>query len=228
MGSRLIHSPRYALLQHLLRAIDSPLVAKCTYDAEQGFDDGLTALKGSTYLDGCWQSDLYFRDIRELLLKEFTFKAAPSLENAKCLSTILAQNAVCVHVRRGDYVTSEIGVTRHGICALDYYHAAAAYIEKRVDKPSFFVFSDDPEWVRSNLSGLHPMTLVSHNVRKDDAEDLRLMINCKHFIIANSSFSWWAAWLGRSSEKIVVAPKRWYLSPAQSEQNLVPESWVRL
>lgn len=228
MGSRLIHSPRYAPLQHLLRAIDSPLIAPSVYDAEQGFDEGLSALAGSVYLNGCWQSEHYFRDIRELLLKEFTFKEAPSEENAKCLSTIASQNAVCVHVRRGDYVSTEIGVTRHGVCALDYYRAAASYIDERVNNPWYFIFSDDPEWVSSHLSGFGPMTLVSHNVGKNDAEDLRLMMSCKHFIIANSSFSWWAAWLGQFHGKIVVAPKRWYLSPTQSEKDLVPESWIRL
>jgi hypothetical protein len=212
----------------LLKTIGSPLVAEYAGDTEQGFDEGLSALGDNLYLDGFWQSELYFSEIRDLLLKEFTFKKAPSPENAKCLSTIATHNSVCVHVRRGDYVSTETGRTRHGVCSLDYYHAAAAYLEKHVDNLSYFIFSDDPDWVAATLQGLKSMTLVSHNVRKDDAEDLRLMMNCKYFIIANSSFSWWAAWLGQFEGKIVVAPKRWYVSTTQSEKDLVPQSWIRL
>ena len=177
-----------------LHAIRSPLVTKkVLVDAEQGFDERLASTTGHLYLEGYWQSELYFTGIRDVLLREFTFKDAPDPENARCLSDIGSQNAVCVHIRRGDYVTTAFGQTKHGICSLDYYRDAVAHIQKRTTNPSFFIFSDDPDWVAANFPRLNRMTIVSHNVGKKDSEDLRLMMNCRHFIIANSSFSWWAA-----------------------------------
>jgi hypothetical protein len=218
----------YTPLRWLLRAIRSPLVPRHIADAERGFEGGLADIKGSLYLDGYWQSEKYFRGIRELLLKEFTFKNEPNLENAKCLASITTQNAVCVHIRRGDYVTTPHGQTKHGVCPLDYYRKAIAYIRERTADPVFFIFSDDPSWVASNFQMLNSMTIISHNVGQNDSEDLRLMMNCRHFIIGNSSFSWWAAWLGKLPEKIVIAPARWFVSPNQSDKDLVPTTWVRL
>ncbi len=219
---------RFALLRRLLHACHSSLAPKYIKDLEHGFDAVLGQTKGSVYLDGYWQSERYFAEIRSVLLKEFTFKDEPNSENAKCLSSIVSQNAVCVHVRRGDYVTTPHGQTKHGVCPLDYYRAAIDYIQERVVDPAFFVFSDDPGWVSSNFPRSNLMSIVSHNAGKNDSEDLRLMMNCRHFIIANSSFSWWAAWLGRFSKKIAIAPRRWFISPNQSDTDLVPESWVRL
>ena len=223
-----IRRRRYTPLRLLLQAIHSPLAPKGIVDKERGFVEGLAKIKGSIYLDGFWQSELYFSRIRELLLKEFSFKDPPNLENAKCLSNIASQNAVCLHIRRGDYVTTPHGQTKLGFCGLDYYQKAIAYIQDRVFNPAFFIFSDDPTWVSSNFPRLDPMTIVSHNVGQNDSEDLRLMMNCKHFITANSTFSWWAAWLGQFSNKTIIAPKRWYASPKLTDKDLVPEVWIRI
>jgi len=219
---------RYAPLKLLLQAIQSPLGSKHIVDIERGFDERLGKTNGNVYLNGFWQSERYFSGIRELLLREFTFKAAPNHENAKCLSNIVSQNSVCVHIRRGDYITTPHGQNKHGVCPLDYYHKAIAYIQDRLINPAFYIFSDDPAWVSLSFPQLNPMTIVSHNVEKNDSEDLRLMMNCKHFIIANSSFSWWGAWLGQFPNKTVIAPRRWYISPNHSDKDLVPESWIRM
>jgi hypothetical protein len=219
---------RYMPIRLFLQAIQSPFVFNYVKEFEKGFDERLARIGGNAYLDGFWQSERYFSGIREILLKEFIFTEAPNPENAKCLSGITSQNAVCVHVRRGDYVTTTHGQTKHGTCGLDYYYKAIAYIQKCIANPVFFIFSDDPVWVSSNFPRLNLMTIVSHNVGHNDSEDLRLMINCRHFIIANSSFSWWGAWLGQFQQKIVIAPTRWFASPNQSDKDLVPESWVRL
>jgi hypothetical protein len=219
---------RFAPMRRFIQAFHSPLTPIYIKDIEQGFDGTLGETKGSVYLDGYWQSERYFAEIREVLLKEFTFKTAPDEENAKCLSSITSQNAVCVHIRRGDYVTTMHGQAKHGVCGLDYYQAAVARIRKIIDKPAFFVFSDDPAWVNANFPRMNPMTIVSHNVGKTDAEDLRLMMTCRHFITANSSFSWWAAWLGQFPQKTVIAPRRWYAKQDQCDKDLVPESWIRL
>jgi len=219
---------RYAPLRWLLEAMQSPLGYRRIIDARQGFEARLATLTGNLYLDGYWHSERYFADIREQLLQEFTFKEAPTPANADYLARILSQNAVCVHLRRGDYVAQAHFNARFGVCELPYYQSAIACLQPRLRNPAFFVFSDDPAWVSANFPRLDAMTLVTHNVGKDDAEDLRLMMNCKHFIIANSTFSWWAAWLGRCPEKIVIAPKRWFASPEESDRDLVPETWLRL
>jgi hypothetical protein len=124
----------------LLQAIQSPLACERIADAEQGFDERLAEANGNVYLDGFWQSERYFIGIRELLLKEFSFKEAPSLENSECLSNIASQNSVCVHIRRGDYVTTPGGQSKHGVCPLEYYRAAIACIQDRITDPAFFVF----------------------------------------------------------------------------------------
>jgi hypothetical protein len=219
---------RFAPIRRLLQAFQSPLAPMHIKDVEQGFQTSLAGIRGNLYLDGFWQSERYFVGIRDVLLKEFTFKAAPDEENAKLLVSIASQNAVCVHIRRGDYVTTMHGQAKHGVCGLDYYQAAVARIRKIIDKPAFFVFSDDPAWVNANFPRMNPMTIVSHNVGKTDAEDLRLMMTCRHFITANSSFSWWAAWLGQFPQKTVIAPRRWYAKQDQCDKDLVPESWIRL
>lgn len=215
-------------LRSLLETIRFPFVPTYIEDLGKGFDRRLVQANGDLYLDGFWQSELYFRSIRDLLLDEFTLKDAPDSENSRLLSHISSCNAVCVHIRRGDYVSTASGQARHGVCSLDYYRSALEYIRNRTANPAFFVFSDDPEWAISNFPKIETTTFVSHNVGRNDTEDLRLMMHCRHFIIANSTFSWWSAWLSRNPGKIVVAPKTWYASSALSDVDLVPESWVRL
>ena len=216
-----------ACLRALLQACRIPFGFKLIVDIKKGFDDRLTKASGNIYLDGYWQSECYFKGIRDIILREFTFKNAPDPLNSAMLASISQGNAVCVHVRRGDYLsTTNQGI--HGLCDLDYYRRATEYIRSQVSNPSFFVFSDDPQWVETNFPGVKQLTAVTHNVGCKDLEDLRLMMNCRHFIIANSSFSWWAAWLAQSSDKIVVAPKRWHVSAKLSDKDLIPERWIRL
>lgn len=213
-------------LRSLLETVRFPFVPKYIQDLEDGFDERLTKINGDMYLDGFWQSERYFNSIRDILLNEFTFKDAPDQENSRLLSRIGSCNAVCVHIRRGDYLSSQ-GLIKHGVCPLDYYHMGLEYIRQRTTNPAFFVFSDDPAWAASNFSMFDSTTIVSHNVGRNDVEDMRLMMNCRHFIIANSSFSWWSAWLSRNPEKMVVAPKRWVALSTYSDKDRVPENWIR-
>lgn len=223
-----LHRRRVWRLRPLLETLCFPFVPKYIQDLEQGFDERLAKINGDIYLDGFWQSERYFNSIRDILLKEFTFKEAADAENSRMLSRIGSCNAVCVHIRRGDYVSTPHGRQTHGVCSLEYYHGGFEYIRKRITDPVFFVFSDDPEWAASNFSNFQSTTVVSHNVGRDDIEDMRLMMNCRHFIIANSTFSWWSAWLSQNPDKIVIAPKRWFASPTQPDKDRVPESWIRL
>jgi hypothetical protein len=218
----------FAPVRWPLRLAGSRLVSRHVSDRQQGFDGRLAKMDGNIFLTGYWQSERYFADIRDVLLKEFTFKEEPDDANREMLARISAANAVCVHVRRGDFVTTDIGQRRHGVCGMDYYQAAFRWLQSRFSGLEFFIFSDDPEWVAAHFPRDGLTTIVAHNAGRDDAEDLRLMMHCRHFIVANSTFSWWAAWLGQAPDKIIIAPQRWYVSDELSEKDLVPESWIRL
>lgn len=193
------------------------------------FDPEILDLRGSAYLEGFWQSARYFEDVAETIRKDFTVKTAPDPENRKTADLIRQKESVSVHVRRGDYLTNPGAAQFHGVSPLEYYHAAMAEIASRVKKPHFFIFSDDPEWVKNNLYLDMPMTCIEHNGPDRGFEDLRLMSLCRHHIVANSSFSWWGAWLQKSEEKIVVAPLKWFNDDSCQEPNdLIPPTWLKI
>lgn len=194
-------------------------------DRAQGFDPRVPAITGDTYLIGCWQSELFFSEYRSDLLREFAFRSPPDARNAGLLAAIRAQPSACVHFRRTDYLGP---TTILRPCSLDYYDRALRALEDAVPGVRYFVFTDDPEWVSRNARLPDNSTLVSHNVGAADSEDFRLMSNCRHFITANSSFSWWAAWLSDHPDKQVIAPAVWYESGHGSEADLVPRQWRRL
>ena len=123
-----------------------------------------------------------------------------------------------------DPVTKEF----HGICSLEYYYNAIKKITEIVRKPHFFIFSDDIKWAQDNLKISYPATFVNHNADGKPFEDLRLMSLCKHHIIANSSFSWWGAWLSIDPDKIVFAPKEWFTDSGRNTDDLIPGSWHRI
>ncbi len=192
------------------------------------FDPAVLALRPPVYLDGYWQSEMYFSDIAGQLRQEFTPKAAMERENAALAAAIDAANAVSLHVRRGDYVSDAATNRFHGTCSLDYYRHAVDYVTGRAGTPHLFVFSDDQEWTRANLQFAVPTTFVEANPPDCGYRDMQLMSRCRHHIIANSSFSWWGAWLNPSPEKIVVAPKQWFSSPRNDTRDLFPLNWVRM
>jgi glycosyl transferase family 11 len=194
-----------------------------------GYDPATRDLGDGTYLKGYWQSEKYFKDHAKLVRDHLSITTPPTPENS---ATMLAQDAcfpVSLHIRRGDYVTNAKFNATHGTCDLDYYRRAADYLaERSASAPTFFAFSDDPDWVRDNLNLPYKMHFVSHNGVETNYEDVRLMSRCRHHIIANSSFSWWGAWLNPDPDKIVVAPKRWFAAPDMQDHDLVPEDWVQL
>jgi hypothetical protein len=184
-------------------------------------------------LVGFFQSPRYFDRIRETLLEELTPIDEPTGQNRDTLDQIQQTNAVFVHVRRGDYVSDAVVNSKHGICSLDYYERAWTYLRKRVASPHLYIFSDDPQWTRENLRFDAPRTYVDHNGPGAGHEDLRLMSHCRHAIIANSSFSWWGAWLGRNPDKIIIAPAQWWAVPDEKSyfgttKDLCPTEWVRM
>ena len=182
---------------------------------------------GTPYLIGYWQSERYFAAIADTIRREVRVNAAPEGANARLLDEIAAGDAVAIHVRRGDYVSNPAATAYHGLCGLDYYQGAIRRLAGTVPQPHFFVFSDDLDWVRANLDTGHPTTWVGHNT-DTPWEDLRLMAACRHFIVANSSFSWWGAWLGAWPGKQVIAPARWVRADHGGEGEIVPAGWLRM
>jgi len=188
---------------------------------------GAVSDAGAPYLIGYWQSQRYFTAVADTIRRELRVKAPPEGANARLLDEIAACDAVALHVRRGDYVSNPAATAYHGLCGLDYYNAAICRLEETVSQPHFFVFSDDLDWVRANLDTGHPTTWVGDNA-DTPWEDLRLMAACRHFIVANSSFSWWGAWLGEWPGKEVIAPARWFQADHGGEGEIVPSQWLRM
>ena len=181
----------------------------------------------NSYLMGFWQSESYFADIRSHLLKELTPTLPPAPADEAVMSRMRNGTAVSVHVRRGDYVTLQSASAFHGLCSLDYYRAAIQHVAQRVENPVLFVFSDDPAWTRANLNSPFPTHYVDHNRPADAFQDLRLMSLCHHHIIANSSFSWWGAWLAERQNGVVVAPAKWFAVDRPTD-SLIPARWSRI
>ncbi len=160
-------------------------------------------LHGNKYYTGYFINENYFKQYRDEILRDLTLKIPLDSKNQEMLNKIKNTNSVSLHIRRGDYLKLTDTV---GLCSLKYYQTAVEYIAKHTQKPHFFLFSDDPDWVKENLKLKHPFTVVDINDGTYGYFDLELMKNCKHNINANSTFSWWASWLNTNPDKIVISP----------------------
>ena len=198
------------------------------------FDPKYLNTKDGAYLEGFWQTEKYFKGIETILRSDFSLKEKLG-EKAKLYKTRIKQVqdnggvAVSMHVRRSDYITNSNANNYHGALDLTYYTRAISHIEAKLCKKPMviFVFSDDIAWVKENFKTETPIVYVSRPEIKD-YEELFLMSQCDHNMIANSSFSWWGAWLNPKKDKIVVAPKRWVKDPKANTNDVVPLDWVRL
>lgn len=188
---------------------------------------GINKLTNDCYLSGYWQSEKYFIDVALQIREDFVFKLPLEKQNAELVKQINQVNAVSLHVRRGDYAINPKTTATHGMCSLDYYRESIRYVAERVEQPHFFIFSDDIAWVKNNLKMDFPHVYVQHNHGAESYNDMRLMSLCRNHIIANSSFSWWGAWLNSSTEKIVIAPRKWFANQTDV-QDLFPDGWVTL
>lgn len=193
-----------------------------------GFEPEILELTGNIYLAGFWKSELYFKSIREILQKEITLRKPLSPDSQTIKESILNESCpISLHVRRGDYVSNHGAARHHGVCSPEYYREALVYLSTCVAISRLFIFSDDIEWVKNNMTFDHPVTFVSQ-ISIPDYEELMLMTYCKHNIIANSTFSWWGAWLNQHQDKIVVAPKRWLAKTGDDHYGEIPNDWVKL
>jgi hypothetical protein len=192
------------------------------------FDPAIDQVVAPVLLEGYFQSEKYFNSIREHIAQDFSLHGAPSPRAEKILRDIRQCDAICVHIRRGDYVNNSAANAYHGVCSLDYYKSGLEEVIKGLESPHCFVFSDDMAWVRHNFETKIPTTLVDIHGVTEAHEDLRIMAACKRFVIANSSLSWWGAWLGSREGKIVVAPRQWFKGGKNSTTDLIPENWIQL
>lgn len=190
------------------------------------FDPAVRHLPGGCYVSGYWQSERFFEDYQGLVRQRFTFATDGEGGDDALARKIRSCTAVSVHIRRGDYLVDPATLAVHGLLPVEYYSAAFANISRVVDRPTFFLFSDDMDWVRAALPAPPQAVYVDRGQRSFD--DLRLMSLCRHHIIANSSFSWWGAWLNPRPEKLVIAPRQWFASVQFDSRDQCPKDWVRL
>lgn len=188
------------------------------------FNKSLWDKKGNIYLDGFWQNEEYFKDIRDKILKDFTLKKDISNEAKKYLKDLQNSQSISLHVRRGDYVKNAHTNSVHGTCDLKYYKKAINYTKQNVQSPNFYIFSDDIAWCKKNFNFLENKVFIDDT--KSVFDDLVLMKNCKHNIIANSTFSWWGAWMNENENKIVVAPKVWF--NINNKLTLSLNEWIQI
>lgn len=193
------------------------------------FDPNIKKVGKDCYLSGYWQSPKYFDVVESLIHDEFTFQRKLDYKNLGIESLIRGVNAVSIHIRRTDFQNT-VSNSIHGICSLEYYGEAVKFISTKLANPHFFVFSDDVNWAKENLNLPYQCTFISGNSGSKSYIDMQLMSACKHNIIANSSFSWWGAWLNKNLNKIVIAPKIWFVDKKLNDQtiDLIPDSWKRM
>lgn len=208
----------------LIRIIPRKTCYTVLKEKENGYDEKVLNYS-NCYLEGYFQSEKYFSNIEAAIRNSFIFRKEKDdnvKEWEKCIENA-GQNSVSIHVRRGDYTTG--GTKEKLLCDTAYYEKAIEYIENSVDNPIFFIFSDDIEWCKNKFLNLK-CYYVTGNKGVSSAWDMYLMSCCTHNIIANSSFSWWGAWLNGNDRKIVIAPKEW--SSDKKFTEIIPNSWVEI
>jgi len=185
------------------------------------------ALEKNYILEGYFQNEVYFKDIAATIHDEFSLKNDLDPQNAKLAQIMVNENSVSLHVRRGDYTNVNNSTVYH-ICTKEYFLSAIDYVIQRIQNPTFYIFSDDMDWVKANIILDYPFTYITHNTGASSYIDLVLMSKCKHNIISNSTFSWWGAWLNRNNSKVVVAPKFWFKNSKENDDFTLPSDWARL
>lgn len=221
---------RSKILSKLLLAYNStkPVISR-SYIRERFFyyDPDMGNIVNNVYLEGHWPSEKYFFDIKEILRQEFSLRYEMTDYHQDLKKQIINSNSVSIHIRRGDYVSNPVVNQVHGTCSMNYYYNAITLITDKIAHPHFYIFSDDPDWVKENFIIPCSFTIVKNEVQRD-YEDLLLMSMCKNHIIANSSFSWWGAWLNPREDKLVISPAKWYPGADYDTRDLLPDSWITI
>nr|MBP3259349.1 alpha-1,2-fucosyltransferase [Bacilli bacterium] len=191
------------------------------YTCTDGYVKMYKSLTKDKYLEGYFQSSKYFDEYKDVIRKEFTVKDKVLDRNKKLLEKIKKEESVCIHIRRGDYTK----VTNHLVCDIDYYKKAFNLMKSKVPNAKYYIFSDDIEWVKENIDFGKKVNYVEGG--NPNYEELRLMYSCKHFIMSNSSFSFWAQYLSTNKKKVVIAPSKWFNDPNQI-CDIFEDSWIKI
>jgi len=220
------------LIVRILKRILGPVTEKRIYrNLSFEYDKNLfDAMPVPRYIQGLWQSYMYVEPIAKKIKEEFEFRNSLCKKALSIKDTVQKKNSVCIHVRRKDY-TSGMAASFMSPLGKEFYQTADQIIQKKIlGKPKYHVFSDDIEWCRKELAWLGPETVFcdSENSGSREEVDLHLMSLSARFIIPNSTFSWWAAWLAKAPDKQVIAPKRWFTDTNINTQDLCPPSWQRI
>ncbi len=194
------------------------------------FNQEVLNIKLPVYLNGYFQSYKYFEGYEEFIKELFSFpKTKIDFGTQTLFNDLKSKKTISVHIRRGDYVNDKQTQQSHGNCSIQYYLDAFSYFEKIMDDFTLVFFSDDTDWVKTNFENLpYPKLFINDNQNNDSWKDMYLMTACSHHIIANSSFSWWGAWLNSNPDKIVIAPKKWFGTKNWNTSTLLPEEWIKM
>ncbi len=194
------------------------------------FDPEIVMLRPGTslHLIGYWQTEKYFQAVADQIRADLQLASPLDKKNQIMLDEISAVTAVSLHFRRGDYITEKHTAAYHGTPSEGYYRRAVAMMQERAPDVHLFVFSDEPQWVKDHFKPNAPMKVVDINSPESPAADLRLMSACKHHILANSSFSWWGAWLNPLVDRMVIAPNRWFQEAKSNTVDLLPDKWLAI
>ena len=222
---RVSFGQKFSKVKSLLKPVAGGLMWNVLEDRIIGFEPRVMEITGRWYLRGYWQVPAYFDSIRPLILEQFQPVEPISKIDQELQKRILDVNAVSVHIRRGDLLTHPIYSKETKVQTADYYEASIRELAERVEHAHFFVFSDDPQWCRENIKGHDRITYVDNHDGSTDYVDLYLMSRCRHFVTANSTFSWWGAWLSAHEKKIVIVPTVWKFEMKGPPPGLVPNNW---
>lgn len=190
------------------------------------FNEEPFLLQNINYYEGYWLSPKFFNGCKEKVLEAFEFMPFTTKKNEEIANKLSRDNSVTIHIRRGDYLNGD-NVT--GICTLDYYKDAISRVREIVDNPVFFIFSNDQEWCIKNLKeqfGQSPVHFVTNNKGSESYRDMQLMSLARCNILANSSFSWWGAYLNKRNDQIVYAPKKWVNN--QDDRDACVDNWIKI
>ncbi len=185
-----------------------------------GYEENILKLK-KKYIEGYFQSYKYLEPIKEILFREISLVEPIETKYSDIVEEIKNSDSVCVHVRRGDYISNP----EFSICGIDYYLQAISIISEKIKNPSFYIFSDDIKWCKENLKLSYEISFIENNLPE---ESLIMGSLCRHSIIGNSSFGFWMAWLNKNQNKIVIAPKKWSNKHKKEYEDICPPDWVRI
>lgn len=218
------HGSKFSTRERMLtRIISLGKNRKYKFD-EYGFDEHVLELRGNYYVRGYFQSEKYFKGIADLLRSELTVKQDFIPKDEALMDKISNTPSVSIHIRRGDYIRNLSSMDAHGLCSKDYYTKSIEYVKRELGNDvHFYFFTDDEDWINREMRWDINCTLISG---KSSVEDFYLMSLCKHNIIANSTFSWWAAWLNANPDKKVILPKHWRTNIKTEDIDLNPSKWL--